>query len=277
MISDATLATPFVSMDSAVHSGAERSILSWTTDRTMMRSQSIGDTGEFLSVAAVLGGPSWPLVQRILVSVREDADLLRAWREGDRLAGEELFERYYPTVERFFRNKAAEPDELIQRTFLACTEATTRFRGESKFSTFLLGIATNVLRTHYRMLQRDRGIQSLDTTSMVALGQTPSRIIAGQEQERLLLAALRRLPVELQLVLELRYWEDLKHEELAVILDLPRSTVNTRLRRARELLQRYLSELASSPQILQSTITRLHDWVEQQRQQRPPPREGFES
>ncbi len=208
------------------------------------------------------------LVLSPILATVEDAELLLAWRDGDRSAGAELFERYYPTVERFFRNKAAEPDDLIQRTFLACTEAASRFRGDSKFRTFLLGIATNVLRTHYRKLQQ-RGIESFHTSSMVDLGQTPSRIIAEQEEERLLLAALRRLPMELQLVLELRYWDDLKHEELGEILDLPRSTVNTRLRRARELLGQHMSELAASPQLLHSTVTRLDDWVEQQRGHAP--------
>ncbi|MCA9706131.1 MAG: sigma-70 family RNA polymerase sigma factor [Myxococcales bacterium] len=204
----------------------------------------------------------------------QDAELLRAWQRGNRAAGEELFERYYPMVERFFRNKATEPEEFIQRTFLACIEAANRFRGESTFRTFLLGIATNVLRNHYRRLLRKKGIETLDAASMTDLGQTPSRIIADKDQERLLLEGLRRLPVELQLVLELRYWEELKHEELAQILDLPRSTVNTRLRRARELLEQHVSELAESPEMLRSTVTRLDDWVALQRQQQPPAKEG---
>jgi RNA polymerase sigma-70 factor (ECF subfamily) len=199
----------------------------------------------------------------------QDAELLRAWSEGDRAAGEELFERHYPTVERFFRNKVTEPDDLIQRTFLACLEAATRFRGDSKFRTFLLGVAINVLRTHYRQSQQQRGLESLPTSSMADLGPTPSRILRGAEEEQLLLAALRRLPVELQLLLELRYWDDLKQEELAQLLELPRTTVNTRLRRARELLEQHLSELAESPQRLHSTITRLSDWVEQQRRRGP--------
>lgn len=213
-------------------------------------------------------GTLWPSARRILAAM-QDVELLQAWRRGDRAAGEELFERHYPMVERFFRNKATEPEELIQRTFLTCIEASARFRGDSTFRAFLLGVATNVLRNHYRRFLRHKGIETLDTASMKDLGQTPSRIIAKKEQERLLLEGLRRLPVELQLVLELRYWEDLKHEELAQILGLPRSTVNTRLRRARELLEQHVSELAASTEMLRSTITRLDDWVELQRQQRP--------
>lgn len=234
----------------------------WAIDRREVRSQC---------------GPLWQGCLRILARM-EDAKLLRAWQRGDRAAGEELFERHYRTVERFFRNKVTEPDELIQRTFLACAEASSRFRGQSQFRTFLLGIAINILRSHYRSLQRERGIEVLDSTSMQDLGESPSCIIAEQEQERLLLEGLRRLPIELQLVLELRYWDGLKHHELAELLDVPRSTVNTQLRRARGLLEQHLDELATSPQMLQSTVTRLDDWVEKQRQLRPAaPRRESES
>jgi RNA polymerase sigma factor (sigma-70 family) len=212
--------------------------------------------------------PRWPALARILLTM-DDGALLHAWREGDRAAGEELFERHYATVERFFRNKVAEPNELIQQTFVACVEAKTRFRGDSKFRTFLLGIAINVLRTHYRQVKRQRGLSDLDERSVVDLGQTPSRILHVRDEERLLLEALRRLPLELQLVLELRYWDELKHEELAELLEVPRSTINTRLRRGRELLEHNLQELAASPQLLHSTVTRLDDWVEQQRQRSP--------
>ncbi|MCA9708278.1 MAG: sigma-70 family RNA polymerase sigma factor [Myxococcales bacterium] len=207
----------------------------------------------------------------------KDAALLRAWREGDRAAGEELFERHYATVERFFRNKVAEPEELIQQTFIACVEAKTRFRGDSKFRTFLLGIAINVLRAHYRRVKRQRGFSELHDGSMEDLGQTPSRLLHARDEERLLLEALRRLPLELQLLLELRYWDELKHEELAELLGLPRSTINTRLRRSRELLEQYLHELVASPKLLHSTLTDLDDWVDLQRQRSPLPVHGHES
>jgi len=241
-----------------------------------MQYQTTIHATEVLPCLSPLFTLSWIPAPRIL-SRMHDTELLRAWRHGDRSAGEELFERHYPTVERFFRNKVAEPDELIQRTFLACVEATARFRGDSKFTTFLLGIATNLLRSHYRQLYRDRGIEPLDTTSMEDLNQTPSAIMVERDEERLLLAGLRHLPLEHQLVLELRYWDELKHEELAEILGVPRSTVNTRLRRARDLLDKRLIELAASPEALHSTVTRLGDWVEQQRQRRPQPRQDGKS
>jgi RNA polymerase sigma factor (sigma-70 family) len=216
----------------------------------------------------VVARPRWRSLAPIL-AVMEDRELLQAWREGNRAAGEELFERHYATVERFFRNKVSEPDELIQQTFVTCVEVASRFRGDSKFRTFLLGIAINVLRAHYRQIQQQRNLPITHDSAVADLGQTPSRILAHRDEERLLLAALRRLPLDLQLVLELRYWDDLKHEELAELLDLPRSTINTRLRRARELLEQHLGELTASPQLLHSTLTRIDDWVEAQRQRGP--------
>ena len=53
-------------------------------------------------------------------------ELLEAWRGGDRRAGEQLFERHYAAVSRFFRKKLEfGVDDLIQRSFLACVEAAS--------------------------------------------------------------------------------------------------------------------------------------------------------
>lgn len=205
-----------------------------------------------------------------------DEELLHAWCAGDRMAGKELFDRYYEIVERFFHNKVAEPDDLIQRTFLGCLEAAHRYRGASKFRTYLLGIANNVRHNHYRRLQKERGVEPLEATSMEDLDQRPSRLLVEREEERLLLAGLRHLPIELQLLLELRYWDGLKHREIAEVLQTPMSTVSTRLCRARELLKERLTELAESPEKLHSTLTKLEDWAEQQRQRWSTPNEDDE-
>lgn len=55
--------------------------------------------------------------------------------------------------------------------------------------------------------------------------------------------ALRRIPVELQIALELHYWEGLSASEFADVLDIPLGTVKTRLRRAKQRLRAELVEL----------------------------------
>ncbi|MEM9452797.1 MAG: sigma-70 family RNA polymerase sigma factor [Myxococcota bacterium] len=195
---------------------------------------------------------------------RKDEELLLAWRSGERDAGEALFERHYAKIALFFQNKVAEPEDLIQRTFLACVESADRFRVNSSFRAYLLGIAVNVLRNHYRRLNGPRNHTALQI-SMEDMGQTPSQIISYQEEERLLLAALRRLPIERQLLLELFYWEQMKTHELAEVLGWPVGTVRDRLRRARKHLEEHLTTLAESKTRLDSTVTRLDEWVEKLR------------
>lgn len=196
---------------------------------------------------------------------RTDEELLLAWRSGDRKAGGELFERHYPRVALFFQNKVAEPEDLIQRTFLACVESADRFRVDSSFRAYLLGIAVNVLRNHYRRLNGPRNHAALHTSSMEDMGQTPSQILSEREEERLLLTALRRLPVEHQLLLELFYWEKMRTHELAEVLGWPEGTVKDRLRRSRARLEEHITSLAASRAKLDSTMTRLDEWVEKLR------------
>ena len=63
------------------------------------------------------------------------------------------------------------------------------------------------------------------------------------------------------MIIELRYWEQLKTAEIAEILRLPHGTVRSRLRRARALLDEALSGLAQSPSELQSTRANLEEWA----------------
>lgn len=188
---------------------------------------------------------------------RSDGELLRAWHQGDKNAGQALFRRHYDAVSRFFRNKVPEPKDFVQRTFLACLENAGRFRGDSSFRTFLFAIANNVLRKHYRSQRGPRGKVDLGTVSVEDLGQSPSRVVAESEQKRLLLRALRRLNVDHQVPLELHYWEHLKMVEIAEVLELPVGTVKTRIRAAKQRLRELVEELASSPGLLHTTITRL--------------------
>lgn len=198
-----------------------------------------------------------------------DIDLLRAWEAGDKAAGSELVERHYRSVERFFHNKLSDPDDLIQATFLACCESAHRFLGHSSFRTFLLGIANIIWLKHCKRRFGPRTHAALKVASVMDLSQTPIEILEGRDDDRLLLAALRRLPIALQVVLELRYWERLKVAEVAEVLDEPLGTVQSRIGRGKKKLKELLEELAKSPEQLHSTLTRLEDWARRVRDELP--------
>lgn len=192
----------------------------------------------------------------------DDYALLDAWRAGDANAGNALFERHFDAICRFFRNKVTSAvDDLIQRTFLACVESRDRFRGDSSFRTYLFTLARNELYAHLRRSGREQARFDPLEQSVHDLAPTPTHVAARRAEQRMLLAALRRLPVELQLALELYYWEDMPAPELARVLDVPEGTVRTRLRRAKQLVEQRLRELGEGEAELASTLAGLDDWA----------------
>ena len=198
---------------------------------------------------------------------RSDLELLDAWRGGDATAGSELFARHFDAVCRFFRNMVAEgTDDLIQRTFLAMVESRDRFRGDSSFRTYLFTVARNELFAHLRKSGREQARFDPLEQSVYDLGPTPTTMVAQRKEQRLLLEALRRVPLDLQVALELFYWEDMSASELARMLELPEGTVRTRIRRARQLLEQALRELADGDADLHSTLAGLDDWAKSLRE-----------
>jgi RNA polymerase sigma factor (sigma-70 family) len=176
-------------------------------------------------------------------NVTLDADLFASWSAGSRDAGNELIERHFELVHRFFRNKVgAELEDLVQRTFLACVEARDRYRGQASFKTYLLSIARHQLFSHYRRQHQ----QALDftITSVHDLATSPSGVLARTQDGRLLAEAFRRVPLEAQVVLELAYWEELDGTEIASVLEVSLNTAYSRLHRARIAVRECLRVIA---------------------------------
>ena len=186
-----------------------------------------------------------------------DEGLLEAWRGGDTTAGTALFRTYFPSVRRFFVNKVPERDvdDLLQRTFTAMVESRDRFRGDGPFRGFVFAIARRVLLRHLRDYARRDSKLDIDfsVSSLAEMNITPRTVIALQQDQETIRRALQRIPVQAQTMLELSYWEELSHAELAVILGIEPTTVRTRLFRARKLL---LGELVASGLIDELAVDR---------------------
>jgi RNA polymerase sigma-70 factor (ECF subfamily) len=201
--------------------------------------------------------------------VSDDLRLLEAWRAGDRAAARTLLDRYFPVLYRFFRNKVdGDIDDLVQATFMAATKASGEVH--SSFRAWLLTIARHELYRHLRGLKRTRSEVEFDPAAhtVIDAGTSPSSAVAREERKRVLLEALRYLPAELQLILELHYWEDLSTREIAAIADIPQGTVKSRLRRARESLEASIRTLEHDPERLQTTLANLDAWARDLREAR---------
>ena len=177
---------------------------------------------------------------------------MRPPKHGARRGAAEGLGRHFEPVLRFFRNKCGgedgELEDLVQATFAQCLASQASFRGEASFRTYLFTIARNELYAHWRRRQRARA--ELDVTSMSVedLRTSPRSKLAAHQDRQILARALREIPLELQVALELHYWEDLSGPELAAVLDIPEGTVRSRLRRGRKLLQAAFVRLAAEAQ-----------------------------
>ncbi len=189
----------------------------------------------------------------------DDAELLVRWREGDRQAGDTLLRRHFPALFRFFRNKVGDQaDELIQRTLTACLAAPEQYRGDASFRTYLFRIARHELYRYFKRGRRD--LDPLEQ-SVADLDASMTEWMAGRRAREALLVALRRLPLDLQIVLELHYWEGLTMFELAASLEIPPGTAKSRIRRAREALLEVLPEVMEQGARLECTLEDLDEWV----------------
>lgn len=191
-----------------------------------------------------------------------DLELLERWRAGDREAGNELFERHFDSICRFFENKiAGDVEELVQATFLACVDNRDQFRGQSSFRTYLFSIARYQLYGYFRRNRRDGRALDFGVTSLADMGASPRSRVARDEQHRLLLGALCALPLEQQVLLELHYWQGMDMAALAEVFAINQATVRTRLFRARQALREQMAGMAGSPATMDMSVEDFDAWA----------------
>ena len=191
-----------------------------------------------------------------------DVDLLRAWQSGDQPAGGELLRRHLRAVHAFFAGKVdvVAVDDLAQRTFEAVARLRDDVRLDAGFRAFLFGVARLELLRHLDEWRRRGSRFDPLETSLEALGSGPVSAVVDTEVRERIAAALRRLPIDFQLALELHYWDDLSLAEIAGALDIPIGTVKSRLHRARSQLRRQLEVIGRGDPALEHTLSQVAEW-----------------
>ena len=191
-----------------------------------------------------------------------DWELLAAWRDGDATAGGQLYERYFDGLCWFFRNKVADGvEDLVQATFMVCIESRDGFSERGSFRALLFSIARRKLVDQIRKGYRGQNKAEIGTMTVDSLAGSPSAVLTKRQEQQMLVHALRRIPLDSQILLELFYWEQLTGPELALALGIAEGTVRTRLRRSRALLTEALRSIEQSGERLESTLTNLDAWA----------------
>lgn len=140
--------------------------------------------------------------------------------------------------------RSSDAEDLAQQAFIEAAKSIHAFRGESALSTWLYGIAMNLVRNYLSRAphRRHAFVDDSALASVAMEGADP----AEQAEHRQLLARLSDelacLPAEMREVLMLVAVEELPYEEAAVMLSIPIGTVRSRASRARMLLRRRLAQ-----------------------------------
>lgn len=163
----------------------------------------------------------------------------------------ETFERNAERVLQFFINKVRAPSDasdLAQETFRRFFERTRRGDIEHPRS-FLFGVANLVLKEYWKAKVRHPDELDPGALSVVEMGSTKTTLVsmfARKQGHQRMLAAMQQLRLDYQNVLELRYWHDLKYDEIAQILEQNDKTIGVWIRRAKQELRRVLDRMPES-------------------------------
>lgn len=175
---------------------------------------------------------------------RADGEIIAASiRTAD--AFSEVFERHWTAIYRFCQGRAgAAGEDIAAETFRVAFDRRNRY--EARYDDarpWLFGIATNLLRDHFRGVRREEN-KNARAAAWDALSWEQDDP-GGLERQLLgpqLAAALKDLPATDRDALLLLAWADLDYAQIAQALDIPVGTVRSRIHRARQRLRDHLNE-----------------------------------
>ena len=180
-----------------------------------------------------------------------DADLVAQLQLGSEVAFRTLVARYQDRIYRTVLSLLRSPEEaedVAQEVFVEVYQTIGRFRGDAALSTWLYRLATSRAlknRQKARAKKRFAYFTSLLGFDNAVLHEVPDHahplaLLEGQQQLRLLLDRVARLPNQQQVAFTLRHEQELSYEEIADILNTTVPAVESLLFRARQTLRKYL-------------------------------------
>ncbi|MBV9325056.1 MAG: sigma-70 family RNA polymerase sigma factor [Chloroflexi bacterium] len=165
---------------------------------------------------------------------------------------------YVYSIAMSLMHNPADAADMTQEAFIRLLRSLGTYRAETKFTTWLYRLVTNICLDGLR--RRGRPVESLDEPASTHAGEDaqatgerladsdrwtqPEQEIALRESATEVRAALNELPAAQRLALTLHYFEDMRYEDIAETMHLPLNTVKSHIRRGKERLALALSNPA---------------------------------
>lgn len=150
-------------------------------------------------------------------------------------------EPLYWQIRRMVQNHD-DTDDLLQNVFMKAWQSLDMFRGDAKLTTWLHKIAINEALTHLQNRQKHL-TESLDSEeSAVARAIEADEWIDGDEAALMLRKAVASLPSKQQLVFNMKYFDEMKYEDIAEITGTSVGALKTSYHLAVKKIEQFLSE-----------------------------------
>ncbi len=136
-------------------------------------------------------------------------------------AFEQLLQEYQKPLYNHIRNIVLnhdDADDVLQNTFVKVFQNLKNFKGESRLFSWMYRIATNEALTFLNQKARKSGISSVELQNKAIDNLKADVYFDGNEIQIKLQKAITQLPEKQQLVFKMKYFEDLKYEEISEIL-----------------------------------------------------------
>ena len=179
----------------------------------------------------------------VRMAVEKDLDLIRAVATGDQQAFVRFYDRYRRKIAGFVSRLTWRTDvveETVNDTMVAVWQGAGGFRGGSRVSTWVMGIAYRTALKRLRHVARRPEEELTDRSTPPIATEQPDAAVARAQGSARIRVALGKLSPEHRAVVELTFYDDYSYQEIAVIVGCPENTVKTRMFHARRRLKRLL-------------------------------------
>lgn len=181
-----------------------------------------------------------------MIGLVTDEQLARQLQEGDEAALEILVHRYYRQIHAYVVRMSGEcnsADDIVQEVFFKVCRHIGRYRVDLSFRPWIYTIASNACKDYMRKAYAQRDVPGLELGEEIAVTvETPETAFLANLERENVLAALKRIGDIHREVLILRYYQELKLDEIALVLRIPVGTVKSRLSAALHKLKTVLVE-----------------------------------
>jgi RNA polymerase sigma-70 factor (ECF subfamily) len=131
-------------------------------------------------------------------------------------------------------------DDLLQKTFIKAWKALANFRGDAKLYTWLYRIATNETLTFLEQKKRRNEASFQIYEHYLSETLTSDEYFNGDEAQKLLQKAILKLPEKQRIVFNMKYFDEIKYQDMAEILDTSEGALKASYHHAVKKIEDYI-------------------------------------